>query len=254
MKNVIKKIFIALSILSIANYTMVSYGQSFDHIITFYLQEYPTITPEPAIKEENNQNSLIPEHIGYHLPPFIPPSSQEGIFASYFGYLQKSNFDGQITLPLIGKTPKKLLITTSIIPIWMVGNTIHHWEIKSDTDTIKTKLYSIEQEHDEPTNLYYWNVKELPLPKNKIITLDTILLFTDPQSIYVPLGIYLTNNNPQVILPTLYVKKNNDTIIPPLLMLNVTQFFSFLSNEYKKYNDLYYSSHLITNPRGGVSP
>jgi len=61
-------------------------------------------------------------------------------------------------------------------------------------------------------------------------------LFEKPSHIYVPLleGIEPTTKNPNLILPTIYIKKHTSKLDTALEVLTFREFFSGLSKLYKK--------------------
>lgn len=204
----------------------------FDHILTFFIMPYPT-----QLIEKNKEGK--PSTVS-HQPL---RKTNDGIFVSFMGYLAASNYLGQVTLPFILQQPSQacsscyefsLLITEKIVPIFMVGNTIHHWEI---IPTTKNAFYSLERKQDPETQLYYWEIQEKPLPANNMIPLNTITIFAQPENIYVPKGITLTNSNPQLFLPPLYAKQELNRVEPSLITLKTRQFFDPVKSVTKKNNE-----------------
>lgn len=155
-----------------------------------------------------------------------------GILATYAGYIALSNTDGQITFPKKHILPiVYLLITDKITPILIAGNTIHHWEIAQPH---RAKMYKIERLHNDPEELYYWNITQVALPANNRVPLESITIIKKPEHIFVPEGIQLTDDNTNLILPTIFVKKGNHSNSNALYMLNVRQFFGHSSPMHKK--------------------
>lgn len=210
--------------------------------INLFIRPYPQKNASPAQKLEEQLN--IPGRITHKTikNTFITQSPQMGIFATYWGYLALSGFNGLLTFPR--KQQKEnfnVLITTKIDPIFMIGNTIHHWEIDR---SVLSQLYTVTQRQDPTTKQWLWETKEADLPKDNIITLNTIVLFAKPQNIYVPLGITLTQKNPQLLLPDIYVKKDVNIPARALWVLLVRQFFGPLHKVIKKESPTYFSEHL----------
>ena len=84
----------------------------------------------------------------------------------------------------------------------------------------------VEKNKDEELNEYYWQVTQVPLPEDKIISNKTVIVFANPSKIYIPEGITPTQDNPQLILPDLYVKKSIAKMEEALYVLTIRQFFA----------------------------
>jgi hypothetical protein len=211
--------------------------------ITFFIRSYPEvpqeISPEKLVNQLAAPGKLSAKAFKNNV---LKNEVFNGIFSTYFGYLALSDFTGKVTFPRRTIEPSfKLLITQSIIPITMIGNTIHHWEINP---AVPTELYTIERKQDSDTKAWFWQVQKGNLPKNNIITLDTIVLFAKPEKIYVPEGITLTDNNPQLFLPNIYAKKGLNIPARALWVLTVKHLFGSIPHEIKKYSDTYFSRQL----------
>lgn len=204
-------------------------------IITFFLKPYPypanadADNTQEIIKSIRNTGSMALQKF----KNFIENSHLNvGILATYSGYLAVSDFNGQITFPHKLEEPNlRLLVTNRLVPIIMFANTIHHWEIEPE---VPAEMYSIERKENEETKLLYWEVAKIPLPEDRRIPLDTIIIIAKPKYVYVPLGATLTNTNPQLILPNIYIKKGITRLGNALYTLNIRHFFGPVRFSYKK--------------------
>ncbi len=208
-----------------------------DPIITFFIEPYPTVTPQDSpltITDKLQQPKTIAK---YALQKHVPAEPiNAGIFGTYSGYLTATDIHGQISFPLMQRKPAiNLLITPSIKPIIMFGNTVSHLEIVPNAPAA---MYRIERksEKGDSVEAFYWEAKKVKLPKNRRIPFDTIVLFEKPSHIYMPLleGIKPTTKSPNLILPTIYIKKHTSKLDTALEVLTFRQFFSGLSKLYKK--------------------
>lgn len=214
------------------------------NIITFFINPFPE--PKTITTEKMTNNLTVPGKISTKIlkNTYLNTNPTEGIFATYWGYLTVSDSIGQILFPR--KTEKslvKILITEKIIPIMMIGTTVHHWELDP---SVPAEIFSIERKQDPQTGLFFWDTQKEELPSNKIIQLDTIVLFAKPQSMYVPIGITLSNDNPQLIVPNIYAKKNSNIFTHALWVLTIKHFFKSLKRMRQKNSNTYYSEQLVT--------
>lgn len=192
--------------------------------LTFFLRPYPEIEMLEAAKIAARKIQTPGKLAKYMMTSSPYDNLVEGIFSSYAGYLSVSDPNGQTTFPLRHYKPYMYyLITPEIFPVIMFGNTIHHWEL---IPTAPASFFKIEKKKDEDLNEYYWQVTQLPLPEDKIISKKAVIIFAKPNNIYVPEGIIPTTDNPQLILPDLYVKKSISKVPEALYVLTLRQFFA----------------------------
>lgn len=203
-----------------------------DPIITLFIRPYPHISKNET-QQVSSRNTL---------QGLIQPCIGAGIFATYAGFLNVSDCNGQLQFPRKQEHPSvHLLVTDTITPLMINGMTVDHWELNS---TASANFYILEFNQDSDTHLYYWNARHAPLPENGIIPLDTIIIFAQPHDIYLPIGITLADNTPNFVLPPLYIKKEIDITTLDLYVLNVKHFFGALHFLFKQ-QDYGYSSLLI---------
>ena len=216
-------------------------SQKTDNVITFFIDEYPEAstnkTNQAEIKKICTVFDLKTSCDGIEFPFYY------GIFATYAGYLGLSDFEGQISFPR--KTQQNsinLLVSNNISPVFMLGNTIAYWEIK---DPSMAKMYKIEKKHDEELNIYYWNVQEKALPKNNRVPIHTIVIFANPESIFIPIGVTPTKPNSQFILPTIYAKNDYSHLKNSLFLLKIKPFFSSVK---KLFKDIPLGHEMLISP------
>lgn len=230
MKLIVKCIILTL-IITNSIYSQ----QEASRVITLFIENYP-----------NKQNNFFDDYQARQLCDTINCYNLNirpniGIFSTYMGYLAISDDIGQITFPR--KTIKKsinLLITPKIYPVFMFQNTIAYWEIPKD---VSAKLYKIDKKKDKDTKLYYWNVTTKEIGSKRRVPLHTIVVFADPNYIYVPQGITLSTKSSQLILPTIFAKKDPNYTRNILFILTIKPFFSKLN---KLFNErpLGYAMHI----------
>lgn len=177
------------------------------HIVTFFASPYP----------QGNSNTI--------------ENHNQGIFFTYFGYKTVSDSNGQVTFPLKTQKPSMyLLVANNVEPVFMLHNTIHHWELKNSS---KYSFFSIERKYDEKTKLYFWSVEQVTMPKDLEIPLNTIIVHASPESVYVPTGITLTTDNAQLVLPQIYIKSKIQLSHNALQFLENCEFFAPIDRSFK---------------------
>lgn len=238
MKN--KKIII-LYFLSIINTSAMC--EEFSEIITFFFRPIPVAQEDKAeVQKRAEKLSHADKLTKYTLTEVGKNNCTSGIFCSYDGYLATSDLNGQVILPRKQKDRfLTILVTKSVAPIVMLENTIHHWEV-SNRDV--AKMYELERKYDKAARIDYWTTKEIEIPKDNIIPKQCIIIFSHPKYIYLPEGITISSEGPQLILPNIYVRKNIENTTNSIYVLNIKNFFAPIKKVYGKKEKLMYSSNI----------
>ncbi|HEV2600677.1 MAG TPA: hypothetical protein VGT41_00130 [Candidatus Babeliales bacterium] len=208
-----------------------------DEIITLFFQPYPLTTIDNSATSIVNQLKE-PGQIAHHsINGTLQKHINSGIFVSYRGYITASDNNGQIVFPRKHPEPKiTILITSKIVPVIKAYNTIEHWELDKGTPAA---MYVAERKQDMPSELYYWDMKQVPLPNNKQLNREALIIFARPEDIYVPKGITLSKNMPNLILPDLFVKREIRISPNILYVLNIKHFFGPMGSIQKQLPSSY---------------
>jgi len=192
-------------------------GQS-PHMLVCTLKKYPCL-PTASAKKKKQFNAAHTAR------------QTQGIYASYFGYLNASNAVGQIVFPRKHHdTSFTLVVTDKIEPIFMLENTISTWRVPEKSSCA---YYTVERKKDVKTDVYFWDVQKTTVPKDRIIPLDAITFIAKPEELYIPTGITPTSNNPQLALPEIFVKESIRLSDNALSVLSYRQFFESLNQSTK---------------------
>ena len=184
------------------------------HIVTLFFEKDPATT-------KNTENSMAN----------FESQFKNGIFVTYFGYSAPSDENGQVSFPRKHQNPKfSILVSNKIDPIFMLENTIHHWELKKDASSA---LYTVERKQDEKSKLFFWSVEKASLSKDNIIPLDTITIHAHPDTINIPTGITITSKSEQLLLPPVYVTSEIKLPESTLAFLQNSSFFSSVQHAFQ---------------------
>lgn len=214
-------------------------------ILTFFLFS-PNIGTYPIIRLSMKQ-LLDPERVlksmkkstanatytvqGLH--NYIPT---QGIFSIYAGFLNNSDYNGQTLFPLKHKgNTLYILITKSLEPITMFGNTIHHWEVLPAAPARFFKCELTANNNKEQ----FWHIQEVPLPENNVIPLEAIVIIADPRYVTVPTGTSIATKGPNLILPDIYITKGIDIAKNTAYLLNMRHLFGTVVLDRQKHSKMY---------------
>lgn len=225
----LKYIFLFISL----SYNFASYAVN--NTIILFVDQYPSakIPKNKATKESLSKKLKQPKFVWKDIiKQHRLSSGTPGILAIHLGNSCISDKDGQLTFPRTFQKPVvHLLVTKGIQPVYMVAPaTVHNWMLDKH---MPSELYEFSFHKDEDTDLYYIDTKKVPLPKDSMISFDTIIIISDPNNIFVPLGATMTQYSVNLVLPTIYIKKNFDFSYNALYTNSIQQYFEAITSDYK---------------------
>lgn len=201
-----------------------------ERILTLFVRPYPKIRTDDAdrlVASLTHPTKTARITLKYSSQPY----SVAGVMASYAGYLTFSDPHGQITFAQKHEASHiTLVITPTITPIFMMSNTIHHWEIEIGSPAA---CYLIERKIDPETTLTYWQTTAIDTPEDSAIPLESIIIFDRPKDIYVPEGITPIKQTPNAVLPDIYLKQAQSAQEQALYLLNLRMFFGQVIHHYR---------------------
>lgn len=198
--------------------------------LSFFMRPYPDFDIQEAANIASHKIQT-PGKLAKYMNQSLYNQFVGGFFSSYAGFLSVSDPNGQTSFPLRHSKPVMYyLITPEIFPVIMFGNTVHHWETISNQPA---SLFKLEKNKDEELNEYYWQVTQIPLPEDKIISRKAVIIFTNPSKIYIPEGVNPTTDSTQLILPDIYVRKSISKVPEALYVLTIRQFFAPTTKGYQ---------------------
>lgn len=210
------------SIISIA-YFLLNSTIGADPVLVLTLKPYPMMPDDEYCQQITHSFRQLGKLSQQCLFGILDKRLPVGIFATYGGYLNVSDSLGEIDFPYKQTKPIiTLLITPRIFPIFMVGNTVHHWMLDKNAPAT---MFEFALKKDELSDLMYWDVQPKMLPSDSAIPLNTIIILAKPHHIYVPQGATVTQESSNVVLPPIYVKKGINNVTQPLYALNIKHLF-----------------------------
>lgn len=163
-----------------------------------------------------------------------------GIYASYAGFVDRSDQNGELRFPKKVTSDKLHLLITEDIKAVLVDpirrKTISGFVIDPN---VESRYYLLSREKDPETDLTSWNIKEEKLMPGKKLPYDTITIFSNPNDIIVPLGNIVTTDSQNLVLPDIYVDKDLNSTLNALRFLKIRHFFAPIKTVYNFKPDIY---------------
>jgi len=159
----------------------------------------------------------------------LKPSLVEGIIATYGGYVEESDYNGELSFPRkhLGKTITTV-ITPQIIPVPLFENTILNF---SRVPGVPASMYVCEQLYDEQKDQHYWQTKEVDILQDMNIPLAAMVIIAKPKNMRMNVGKTFINDTANFVLPDIYVKKGTNNIENSLYMLTIRHLFKPIETE-----------------------
>lgn len=211
-----------------------------DAAITFFLQKYPYFQWHTSKQFDHNKYSKKLKQPTYVYKKITQSHNffthgVPGVVCLYAGRIALSDSNGQVIFPRRQQTSDiYLLITTGIQPAYMIApTTVHNWMLDS---TKQAEMYLMSLKHDEQTSLFYYETTQQKLPLDNNIPLNTIILITEPQNIFIPQGATIIDYSSNITLPIIYIKKGFCFVYNSLYTLAIKQYFEPTQTSIKQEN------------------
>ncbi|MFA6066108.1 MAG: hypothetical protein WC707_02915 [Candidatus Babeliaceae bacterium] len=204
------------------------------HIITIFIKPSDTMpTNTPVDKKLNKPGTINRTIIKHHLKTF----HNKGVYATYAGFVTHSDNNGQIIFPRKHEKNEMIyVLTQKIKPVILQGNTVNYFIATPQADVA---YFKAEQLFDEHKKIYYWHVAQQPVPDNRIIPPLSLHFFVKPEHMVIPEGDFVADNNPNLLLPTVYTTKDITIGTNSLLFLKISKFFSPIKFAYNYTTERY---------------
>lgn len=152
-----------------------------------------------------------------------------GLLVTYGGYIDSSNYNGEIAFPRKHQSSDiTIVVTTEMAPVPLFENTILHWNLIPGT---AAAMYSCRQTYNERKEEYSWNMEKVALPADNKIPLSAIVIIAKPKNIMINEGMTVTNATANLVLPDVYVRKGINIIENNMYMLTIRHLFKPVEEE-----------------------
>jgi hypothetical protein len=185
--------------------------------ISFFFK--PFVDVEKTVQDVTDPQNIV-HHKVHGILNHVPIN---GIMVTYGGFITASNYDGEVIVPRKHQRPALLIcVTPEMTPIALFENTILHWDL---IPGVPAKMYSCDRRYDTKKELFYWDIQEIPLPKNHELPLATMVIVAHPHNVVIKEGKTPTVETANLVLPDIYVKKGINVIKNDTYMISIRHLF-----------------------------
>ena len=219
-----------------------------NNVITLTFKEYPEVAiPESLLAEIDSSESSSDKTTGtlskaLEQPDYLQKKTDinkpikskiSGIWTLHKGFARTSDYFGQIVFPRKQQSETVyLIITEKIAPSFIVGpSTVSNWTLDP---TAQTAMYAISLEFDDDANSYYFNTEKIDPPADNQISLQSIIIPGNPDTVYVPTGATITELTSNLTLPDIYIKNDFDHSYNASYILNNMNYFEKIEQDYQQ--------------------
>ena len=161
----------------------------------------------------------------------------QGIYISYQGMVAASDYNGQVVFA--NHQPKPTLtvvVTDSLTPIIIFSNTVQHMKVREGHEAI---FYEVTRERDQKLKKFVWNIRVIPTPTNGRIPDNALLINAKPSQIVIPEGKTITEQDVNLLLPTVYLRTSITATDNALLFMKVAKFYAPVEKTISYTSDRY---------------
>jgi len=220
-------------------FTAASVAQTAPHIINFFMRPLPAL--EPTAEEQGKAGKKAEKHLttpGRVLKSMIkkqlsPRLFYSGIYVAYAGNFTHSNPQGEVMFERTTPEPKFYVLVTEdlkSVPIdAYTAKTLYGFAPDPNSDAA---LYQFERLKDPETGTSVWNVTHEVLKKKKLLPIDTLIIFADPREVIVPIGVTVTTESENFLLPDFYVAPQDEPAANAFRFLKMRHYFAPIKFDY----------------------
>lgn len=213
------------------------YVFSTDASITLFLYKYPYFKVDDQTKfdpEKYSKKLKQPSFLYRNMTnrPSRYQRSVPDVMCMYDGHVALSDHNGQIMFPRQQISPDiYILVAKGIKPAYIVApSTIYNWMVDK---TQAAQNYKVTFKQDNELELYYFDVQKTDLPKGNNIPLNTIIMVTDPEHVYIPTGATVTQFGANLNLPPIYIRREFCFLHNSFYNLAIKQYFDQDEHNYQ---------------------
>lgn len=192
------------------------------YILTFFFKPHFIFEAEPVTDNDLSELVSVPAKIQRKfLKKYLTSTIQQGIYVNYKGQVAISDYNGQIIFPKTSSENKLILVVTPrITPVFLRDEVIHHFKVSKESPAA---FYEFKLSTAEPVQ---WHITEIPLPANRDIPINAVIINAKPKDIAIQTGIFPTQGLPNFILPDILVNPEINRGINSFSFLKVNRYFS----------------------------
>lgn len=199
------------------------------HTLTLFLAPYEKMQDLPEFKKDlKTELYQDPFYLSKKIvrEKFYPQTDPRGVYVLYAGFEDIIDLNRQVRFPFLGTGEPTgeeftLVITRKLKPVILYGVTAEYFVRTS----AKIAYYTMKRNFDKEKNLYYWDISTQDVPNDKKIPNYAIIIFADPDNIFVPLEPTVAVPGSNIVLPTLYATKILDKDYNALSFIKLSHYF-----------------------------
>ena len=205
-----------------------SFRREVPHVITLFMKPYEELEALPEFQTPDVKEHLFqdPFYLArtYLAGNFKYETDPRGVYVIYKGYVDRVDFNHQVTFPrLTEKDEIDLIITRKLRPIAIVGNTVNKF-VRDKKAPIA--YYHLKRVTDPKTHFAYWEAAKQEVQHDLELSPDAMLIIAEPEEIFIPTELVVATAGPNLVLPPIYATEKLKKDHAALSFIKVNHYFA----------------------------
>ena len=203
------------------------------HVITLFMKPYEELEALPQFQNSDAASKELKENLfqdpfyiarTYLKGGFTYETDPRGVYTLYAGYVDRVDLNRQATFPrLTEKDEIDVIVTRKIRPIIMEGNTVNFF-LREEKAPIA--YYRMKRHVNPNDKLNYWETTKLEKPTDKQISPSALIIFAEPDAIYIPTDLVIATPGANLVLPPIYATDKLEKDYSALSFVKVNHYFA----------------------------
>jgi hypothetical protein len=199
------------------------------HVITLFIKPYEELEGLPSFQTPETKANLFidPLYVSRRSlqEKFQYATDPRGVYVLYAGYVDRVDFNRQVAFPrLTEKDEIDIIVTRKIFPITTeFKNTVAYF---SRIEKAPIAYYRMKRHVDPKNQFAYWETIKLEKPKEKNIPPSALVIFAEPDAIYIPTEKVIATPGPNLVLPPIYATEKLAKDYTALSFIKVNHYFA----------------------------
>lgn len=199
------------------------------HTITLFMKPYEELETLPEFQTTEAQEKLFQDPFflsrRFLEGKFNYATDPRGVYVLYAGYVDRVDFNHQVIFPRLTEQDElDIIITRKVFPITPeFKNTVSYF---SRIENKPIAYYHIKRHTDPQTHFSYWETTKLETPKDKTISPLALVIFAEPDAVYVPTKPIVATGGPNLVLPPIYATPKLNKDYTALSFIKMSPYFA----------------------------
>lgn len=199
------------------------------HVITLFLKPYEELETLPEFQTTKVKEKLFqdPFYLSRRLleQQFNYATDPHGVYVLYAGYVDHADFNRQVIFPRLNEQDElDIIITRKIFPIATeFEHTVNYFQRIGKAPIV---YYHLKRHTDPKNHFTYWETTKLETPQETQIPPLALIIFAEPDAIFIPTEPVIATPGPNLVLPPIYATQKLNKDYTALSFIKINSYFA----------------------------